>query len=309
MKHFCKAHAVRSLVPPAKWEEVFESQMHYDNKLIARNSLASRAFVREWLDACLQRTLLASLPDSKPHADFQWHTHEQCLYSIVAALRPRMHATRFKLCYSWARPMNIDRDDGACLRPSAVEIRQALPTLASAQGHCLALECPELTTSCAFGAMALPLYPATPGAPCNLSCAVPSAAVPSAALPSATPASPLPLPLLPVTTGASRSVETSSISPTVVATAPTLLTTPPARSTAPLTLPPAQHDSKAHGTAGMPRRSTTISIKADGQLEINLDGPSVLVGSLGGALLSAFCLCCAMRRERAHAYSTLPSAV
>ena len=56
---------------------------------VINKSPAAEAFLTSWLRACQRPELMESQPNPKPHPQFQWHTHEQCLYAILAAQRPR----------------------------------------------------------------------------------------------------------------------------------------------------------------------------------------------------------------------------
>ena len=178
VKHFCKAHAVRELVPREEWDRVFESDSYYANKLVARNTAAARAFLREWLQVSLRRDLLEPLPNPEPvHKEFAWHTPEQCLYSILAALRggTSAHAYQMSLCFSWTRPRKwiYDRgktSDRACDRPRAHEIRGWLPALPSRHNYCLSVECPRLYPDCEWAQAALPVYRVAPRTKCDPGC-------------------------------------------------------------------------------------------------------------------------------------------
>ena len=178
VKHFCKAHAVRELAPREQWGRIFESDSYYANKLVARNTAAARAFLREWLRASLRRELLAPLPNPEPiHKEFAWHAPEQCLYSILAALQggKLAHAYQMSLCFSWTSPRKWIFDAGKtsdrpCDRPRARDIRSWLPALPSQHGYCLSVECPRLSPDCEWAQAALPVYRVATGTRCDSGC-------------------------------------------------------------------------------------------------------------------------------------------
>ena len=120
------------------YAQVFESDLHYDNRLAARNTPSARAFMNDWLSACLRRDLLESQPNPLPHRDFQWHTHEQCLYAILSALQPRSHRrfARYSRYSRYSRYLCYLRDP---LGP--------LAALAQASYACLATPCTRLLST------------------------------------------------------------------------------------------------------------------------------------------------------------------
>ncbi|KAL1526344.1 hypothetical protein AB1Y20_015058 [Prymnesium parvum] len=101
LKHHCKSHAVRTMVPPAEWDAVFESPLHHSCQVIARRTPAAEAFLWAWLQACLRKDMLEQEPDPvmTRHPEFRWHTHEQCLFSIVANLQQNVYARQLWFCW------------------------------------------------------------------------------------------------------------------------------------------------------------------------------------------------------------------
>ena len=107
--------------------------------------------------------MLEALPNPEPHPEYRWHTHEQCMFSIVAALTRNDYARRLWFCWTWEpesvrelpRPGQPDpaaadpRLNAACTHPGAIAARTWMPTNASRWGHCLAVECPRLAENCA----------------------------------------------------------------------------------------------------------------------------------------------------------------
>ena len=77
------------MAPRDLWEALFESPLHHSCQLVTRRSPAAVAFLWQWLKACLNHEMLAQEPDPRAtrHPKFRWHTHEQCLFSIVSALQ------------------------------------------------------------------------------------------------------------------------------------------------------------------------------------------------------------------------------
>ena len=45
--------------------------------------------------------MLEALPNPEPHPEYRWHTHEQCMFSIVAALTRNDYARRLWFCWTW----------------------------------------------------------------------------------------------------------------------------------------------------------------------------------------------------------------
>ena len=65
--NFCKAYAVRQLVPPDRREAVFAEHSNYAHQLLVRKSARSVEFLTQWLHACLRPELLESKPNPRPH--------------------------------------------------------------------------------------------------------------------------------------------------------------------------------------------------------------------------------------------------
>ena len=153
VRHFCKAFAVRALIAPEQQASVWKYPIHQANRIVVRVSAASRALLREWLAMCARRTLLAPLPNPDPHPSFQWHTPEQCLFTLLIATRSftlhgdtraDVYADRLRFCYGFdsARAQSLRGGrNPKCLKPRAAEMRRWLPTRPSRQGRCLAIEC------------------------------------------------------------------------------------------------------------------------------------------------------------------------
>ena len=148
----CFPDQVRQLVARAHWERVLEYPIHQANRIIARKGEAARAYLYEWLRLCSLRELLEPEPNPEPHPEFQWHTPEQCLFSLLAAQRPEMYQRNLAFCYQFVpgstRSVLGDGASANCPKPSSVEIRSWLPRRASRHGRCLVVQCPELRTAC-----------------------------------------------------------------------------------------------------------------------------------------------------------------
>ena len=148
----CVPDQVRQLVARAHWERVLEYPIHQANRIIARKGEAARAYLYEWLRLCSLRELLEPEPNPEPHPEFQWHTPEQCLFSLLAAQRPEMYQRNLAFCYQFVpgstRSVLGDGASANCPKPSSVEIRSWLPRRASRHGRCLVVQCPELRTAC-----------------------------------------------------------------------------------------------------------------------------------------------------------------
>ena len=52
LKHHCKSHAVRTMAPAERHQEIFESPIHHSCQLVARRTPAAEAFLWAWLQAC-----------------------------------------------------------------------------------------------------------------------------------------------------------------------------------------------------------------------------------------------------------------
>ncbi len=173
LKHHCKAYAIRELAPRESWERLFEAPLHHSCQLVARRTPAAEAFLFTWLEACLRRDVLEQLPDPPQtrHPHFRWHTHEQCLYSIVAAT----HANQYRrnLWYCWVFERERVRELGAahgpqhCEAPDSDAARSWLPANASRHGHCLGIECTHLSPRCPKGQWYLSWARTRPGGSCE----------------------------------------------------------------------------------------------------------------------------------------------
>eukprot|EP00966_Prymnesium_polylepis_P219109 5070163-Prymnesium_polylepis.1 len=162
VKHFCKAEAVRRLVrKPSARKRAFETPMRYSHRAVARKSAAATAFLTSWLHACQQPELMESQPDPEPHREFQWHTHEQCLYSILAAQRPRDRRELLFCFGEWrvAAASELQLEQGVLVHspgcgnpPTAARVRRWLPRSASTRGHCVEVECAQGASPCRLGA-------------------------------------------------------------------------------------------------------------------------------------------------------------
>lgn len=55
-----------------------------------RNTPENRAFIKKWLDVCVQENLLTDVPLDPAHQDqdFEFHQHDQSLLSVVASAEP-----------------------------------------------------------------------------------------------------------------------------------------------------------------------------------------------------------------------------
>ena len=131
-----------------------------------RRTPRAEAFLWAWLQASLRSDVMAELPNPEPHRDFRWHTHEQCLFSIVAATHHNTYRRNFSFCWTLEREQLRDLSDARCRAPTSHVARAWFPANASRRGHCLGIECPHLSPSCARHKWALPWARTRPGASC-----------------------------------------------------------------------------------------------------------------------------------------------
>lgn len=184
LKHHCKSHAVRSMVPKDRWEAVFEAPLHHSCQLIARRTPQAEALLWAWLSACLQKEMLEETPDpvSTRHPEFRWHTHEQCMFSLVSALEGNTYSRQLWFCWelrrSAVRELGGNRTalTAPCAAPTTKQMRLWLPPNATRRhGLCLGLECANLARHCGVARTAFAWYPArAPSEWCGEKCLRPS---------------------------------------------------------------------------------------------------------------------------------------
>ena len=179
LKHHCKTHAIRTMVPPSRWQEVFEKPLHHSCQLVAKHTPAAVEFLWRWLQACLNHDMLAQEPDPRAtrHPDFRWHTHEQCLFSLVAALTHNDYRRQLWFCWTLerasARELPLLSGEAVppdltapCSAPRTTMLRTWLPVNTTRWGHCIDVECPGLRRDCAWSEKMLPWFRQPPGSPC-----------------------------------------------------------------------------------------------------------------------------------------------
>jgi hypothetical protein len=116
------------------------------------------------------REALEQEPDPRHlrHPEFRWHTHEQCLFSLVSALRGNSYKRNLWFC--WTMERERVRKLGQhrhCAAPMAAAARAWFPANASRRGHCLGVECPHLRETCARHLWMLPWIRTQPGSGCE----------------------------------------------------------------------------------------------------------------------------------------------
>ena len=180
LKHHCKSYAIRTLAPETMHTQLFESPLHHSCQLVARRTPRAEALLWEWLQACLRKEMLEELPNPMPHPDYRWHTHEQCMFSIVSALMDNEYTRRLWFCWTWEPasvrelpPSSTDamvadpRLRQPCREPDSTAARRWLPSHANNKGRCLAVECPGFARRCDLETTMFPWIQRRPGQACT----------------------------------------------------------------------------------------------------------------------------------------------
>lgn len=153
--HHCKGLAVRGMgaaagLSAAEVATSFTYPLHHANELVLRVGPEADAFVLAWLRACARDDWLGVSPDPTPRQPhFRWHTFEQCLFTLLAAQRPRMY--RRRLMFHWVMLPECARDlpypsydgpttQGQC-RPTWRDAVGWAPQRPTSDGLCMVVVC------------------------------------------------------------------------------------------------------------------------------------------------------------------------
>jgi hypothetical protein len=82
IKNHCKTQVIRELGGDHPY--IYEYPLLIAHTIIVRNTTRAVKHLERWLDA-MKFEWLSPLPNDNPHPDFQWHTPEQGIFSVLCA--------------------------------------------------------------------------------------------------------------------------------------------------------------------------------------------------------------------------------